>query len=350
MECSKGEVRIGHRIIWIDVARFIAMVSVALQHCCGVAYASNSVLNCGAVALFFVLAGYFSVSKSTGWLDWKRCRLFLVPYVLWNIIAFVMVNIVAFVLFNNVGMRGVGDVFANLWEALTRQPLPCNAALWFLRDLMLYVLFVPLFRRLSKSVLVAVILGLLVSAYLLDPNARMFEGLSLGDGIRVPNWRGCGFFCMGILLSQIPLGELRGFLFGKRRYSVTLASVLLVPLVACAGWIYYLILSDMILLASCYGLLGFACLIEDMLPSVARWMARFGPSIFLFYAVHGPVFRCFHLLYIKCFGVVYLPFWLPWLMIPAFFIVCSWCYYACRRFAPFMLPLFMGHPRPIRKV
>lgn len=330
---SQEHVNQSGRLVWIDTARFLAMFSIALQHC-GVVYVANDIVQCGAVALFFMLAGYFSSAKVTKRLDWKRFRLFVFPYLIWNIGSMLLYN--PFMLWTGDGWA------ASLLDALLR---PSDVSLWFLRDLMLYVLVAPLCKRCSPSALIVMIFVLFTSAYLIDSDARLFGGIHLAYDVCVPNWRGWGLFCLGMLCSRIPLSDLRIMFFGTSKMVPCMAAVLLLTVVSFSAYANYVNAPDAVLIAVGFGIMGLACAIEDICPPLAGWMAKFGPSIFLFYAAHAVIFRAWTSVHITLFGCFPAPI-LPWIAIPVLFVACDWCYRFCRQHAPFLLPLLMAHPRP----
>lgn len=122
-----------------------------------------------AVPCFFLLSGFlfFNGLQDWSWPEWgrkmrKRVRTLLVPYLLWNVIA-----LLARWIYNNVQagpvsllqqIQEVGGIrmFWSVSGALPigSQAFPVDGPLWFIRDLMLFVVLTPaihLFLRWTKG-------------------------------------------------------------------------------------------------------------------------------------------------------------------------------------------------------
>lgn len=128
---------------WVDGARVLAILSVILQHV-PVPCVWNAPVLTSSLALFFILSGYFLSSRlvedsSIKW-GYIRSRIlaFVKPYIVWNIIFTA----------GDIGMRMDDPTWARGdWHDPIRLILECFGLgyapalipLWFLRDLMLFV-------------------------------------------------------------------------------------------------------------------------------------------------------------------------------------------------------------------
>lgn len=139
---------------------------------------------CSALPIFFLISGYYFFSKLEGW-DWKQYRIkckkriksLLIPYVLWNIavIFFVILEAAASgmlhhntdslsLLWEEFADRGWGRM---LWDSNgLGANSPINLPLWFVRDLMVLVLFSPVIFVIAKNLKFVGVM-ILIAFYLL---------------------------------------------------------------------------------------------------------------------------------------------------------------------------------------
>ena len=113
-----------------------------------------------AVPCFFFISGFLFFSKLEGKWDWsiwkdklaKRAKTLLLPYLLWNIIAFFAfwiyertngnVSSLTQAITENGGVRMFWSVTGGL--PIGSQAYPVNGPLWFIRDLVFYIIVTPL--------------------------------------------------------------------------------------------------------------------------------------------------------------------------------------------------------------
>ena len=182
----------------IDWLRFFCVVMVVLLHAVGspsdghdaIAY-QNGVYDtfrilfseglCRvAVPVFFIISGYLFFVRLEEWDNavWiqklrKRAKTILVPYLLWNIIAICFSLIMLYPIFILEGgdapdMAGwyqrIGGIRA-FWDAAGGAPI--NYPLWFIRDLMVFVLLSPvIYLYVKKTAIVG--LAVFYALYFLD--------------------------------------------------------------------------------------------------------------------------------------------------------------------------------------
>lgn len=133
---------------WVDGARVLAILSVILQHV-PVSCAWNAPVLTSSLALFFILSGYFLSSRlvedsSIRW-EYVRRRVlaFAKPYIVWNIIF--TAGDIAMRLNDPSWHRGNWhDPSRLILECFGLGYAPALIPLWFLRDLMLFVVVAAL--------------------------------------------------------------------------------------------------------------------------------------------------------------------------------------------------------------
>ena len=183
----------------IEWLRFFCIAAVVLLHAVGLPLDGNEYISyrygaydtirilfseglCRvAVPVFFLISGYlFFISleqwNKDVWIDKlkKRCKTLLVPYLLWNLIAICYSLSILYPMFIFMGGEApdilawynrIGGLRA-FWDS-GNGGLPINYPLWFIRDLMVFVLLAPLiFQFVKKTGIVGLII--LYLAYLLN--------------------------------------------------------------------------------------------------------------------------------------------------------------------------------------
>lgn len=205
----------------IEWLRFFCAAAVVVLHSAGKPLEGNAVISCQygaydtirilfshglcrvAVPLFFFISGYLFFTGLEQWNTkvWvaklkRRCRTLLVPYILWNIISvlFSLAMLYPKFMLHGGDAPSVAEWFRNLgglrlfWDA--RSGFPHNDPLWFIRDLIVLVVFTPVIYQFVKRLKI-VGLALLYVAYLMLIRVRI-PGLSL---------EGLFFFATGAYMS-----------------------------------------------------------------------------------------------------------------------------------------------------
>jgi fucose 4-O-acetylase-like acetyltransferase len=136
------------RLGWVDAARIPAMLAVVFQHMPGGCRWNLPTLS-AALALFYLLAGYFAVPRleNLGYL-WRRVKQLLLAYLLWS------------------GLWAVGSLLDPTWLAFVvddpwgalRKVLgvgctPFLTPMWFIRDLIVFLLIGACLQKLPRWVL-----------------------------------------------------------------------------------------------------------------------------------------------------------------------------------------------------
>ena len=150
------------RIQWIDFCRVWTAFFVVLRHVDRPYGSFNYIIDLfnyrSLIFFFFLAAGYFTHKAAEGqWLDWKRTRTLLVPFVFWTAVA----SILLLQPMMHWGETLSGDFSWFKWEMIPKEMGLLNwcywdfdnVPLWFLRTLILLALFSPRLQRLPGTVL-----------------------------------------------------------------------------------------------------------------------------------------------------------------------------------------------------
>lgn len=258
------------RILWVDICRILAMLSIMIQHTPThhpwVTYTTRS-----GVAFFFVASGFFLRKQS---LSDKACMLrgahffFLVAF--WSLVTALA--------------RG-SDIFFSprlLLRAIGVFSIPASVQLWFLRDLAIYTCLAPILFRLTNR---SLLLISLLCACLFAPIDSLSLSYTLSFGtVTVPHPRGLSFFLLGMGLSFIPLDRIKQELFTHQKFFL---------LSFCVCNVYFLIEtaheSYIALILGVLGLITISCVLEDIFIKnkiSIEWIAVSGRAIFGVYATH----------------------------------------------------------------
>lgn len=222
----------------IDTLRFPMAVAVVMLHSCTIVLSDSTGLLRGlcilfqegicrlAVPCFFFISGFlfFNKLQEWSWDEWSRkiknrAKTLLLPYLLWNVIA-----LLAYWIWNNLhgdhvslyqqflnygGLRMFWSKYGGL--PLGSQAIPADGPLWFIRDLMYFILATPLIYKFLQWTRIYGVLGLCV--------------LFLAVRRVVPE--GFLFFVIGAYL-QISRKNILEIVFPKRHWLLCLALLFLV--------------------------------------------------------------------------------------------------------------------------
>lgn len=277
------------------------------------------------VFFFFVAAGYFmgkGYAKGMSpvpWLNVRKVLPFCFAYVFWVLVSMACLGFPDSLL-GWLANWGIGSS-------------PCGTVLWFLRDLMIFVLVSGALYRLPAACLAVLCMTALIVC-------NSVGNLNLGWDLPVihktfvfTHPRGLGAFALGMLLSRYSIGEMKAVVERIGRYVLVAfpfvfwweacnpVSESALSMVFCILWLA----SVALWLLKCF-------------PRAAGCLARLGPSVFLVYVAHALVF---HLL--MGWGVPR-GIWWPWLLIvPCVFALLSGVYVLLRRYCPVVLKYVALH-------
>ena len=129
-----------------------------------------------AVPIFFMMSGYlfFYSFKEGNSFDlvkyrkklYSRCKTLLIPYLLWNLIMLLLMMLVQYFthdkimpLEKSISDINCIDIICSFWS-ISEKGFPIDGPLWFIRDLMVILLFSPIIYYLVKKTRTVGVLGL----------------------------------------------------------------------------------------------------------------------------------------------------------------------------------------------
>ncbi|WP_302014183.1 acyltransferase family protein, partial [uncultured Akkermansia sp.] len=127
---------------WVDIIRVLAMLVIMFQHT-PTSHAPLDYVTSSGVFFFFIAAGYFLGLKyerspfPVPWLNWRKASLILSAYLFWIFISMLVFGFPSN-LVDWVTNLGIGR-------------FPVGVVLWFLRDLMVFVLISGILFRVPRS-------------------------------------------------------------------------------------------------------------------------------------------------------------------------------------------------------
>ncbi|MBQ3525447.1 MAG: acyltransferase family protein [Akkermansia sp.] len=310
------------RCSWVDASRVLAMLVVVLYHLPSSAMPAVEpgslaqfvlrVFNGPGVslALFFVLAGYFTGYKFelNKWL--VRLLSLFVPYVIWN-------------LFCTFGLTDE-ITFSRIFGVGSEEGLCADYPLWFIRDVFFITLLQPLWRYFPCTFFIFCIGCLCVLG---DNAPSVFL-----ENIPIPEFYVFCLFMGGVLLSRITLQTLQSY------SNIWFPCSILLAVISFFLWSHAPILYN--IFGACV-ILGFFSIIEKICFPITLFLSKMSHACFLTYASHAGMIIVIGKLLQKndlCDNLcaVYIP------LAVAIYAVNVGAYYAIKRFLPVLLP-FVAH-------
>lgn len=238
-----------------------------------------------AVPCFFVIAGYFFVgSKPLTWASYgmklkKRVQSLLIPYLLWNLVpslVYVAGNLFS-MLFRGKSSDALMAFLTDLWnDGLWHlwwdkvNGMPSDSPLWFLRDLIVMCLLVPVFYFFIKKCGKYMIIVLFFLYVLLPLPLKSVPGISL---------TAIFFFSIGLYLRFRGIGLINK----DRKYQWGVVGITLFLLALILMFRHQVFLYPLFIVIGTYG--SFV-LIGRTKENIVKWLASFSPTVFFIYAVH----------------------------------------------------------------
>lgn len=340
------------RIQWIDFCRVYTAFFVVLRHVDRPYGSFNYIIDLfnyrSLIFFFFLVSGYFTHRAAAGqWLDWKRSKTLLLPFIFWTAVA----SILLLQPMMHWGQTISGDFSWFNWELVPREMGLLNwcywdfdnVPLWFLRTLILLALFSPLLQRLpSKVLLVLVLLCFAGSDVLCARDAETAKSHGSWSVWWLPfrlyeSILALGFYALGLWIRRH--ADFARFTAVVRSYAwaPVLAALILLPAVYGFGFYPPVQSSALVLLGvSCTMSIGALC--EQHLPRFCTFIASFGPAAFFIYVTHYIVLHALRLILTGSYGGTFTTtqcLWMPFLITA----ICLAIFYPLRRF----FPGFMRH-------
>ncbi|MBR4107079.1 MAG: acyltransferase [Akkermansia sp.] len=341
------------RIEWIDFCRVWTAFFVVLRHVDRPYGSFNYIIDLfnyrSLIFFFFLAAGYFTHKAAAGqWLDWKRTRTLLVPFLFWTAVA----SILLLQPMMHWDQTLAGDFNWFRWSLIPREMGLLNwcywdfdnVPLWFLRTLILLALFSPLLQRIpSKVLLVLVLLSFACSDVFC---ARDAETAASHKSWRV-GWLpfrlyesilALGFYSLGLWIRRH--ADFARFSAFVREYAwaPVLAALLLLPFVYLFGF-YPPVQSSALVLLGVSCTMGIGALCERYMPRFTHAVVALAPASFFIYVTHYIVLHALRLIMTGSYGgrftetqCLYMPF--------VILAICSGLFFLLRRFCPRFVRLF----------
>ena len=263
------------RISWVDGARVIAILLV-LQNHTTCSYILNQDSVAGAVAVFFLMSGYFT--KSNTLLDSiKRvCR--LIPfYVLWCLYSFVIEN------------HGFDFDYGSFFHAILHRG--CGA-MWFILFLIYFTFIGYVANKLPyllRGIAIAILFAYGTWKYSMGGYAHPCMNFSFALSI----------FLLGQLGNIYSLQKWQSILFPSNNATcILLPSLSFASILIMSALDITLIPSCLLLLLSMWSILCLSYAIVQQFPQTKTSMAQMGEAVVFIYAFHMPTLRAmtsFHL-------------------------------------------------------
>lgn len=261
------------RLAWVDVARLIAIFLVMQAHCI-LHCRENATMQSCAVALFFLLAGFFD-TKSDCMRRLKRVAIFSIACAFWLLVAYV---------FNHAELPSAEEfVSLSFW---------CSPGhLWFLEYLVIAILLNGVFLVLPDLARVVVIFLLVVIS------TRI--GVHFCVNFRapyIPLFYSLLMYFVGVCLAMYA-GKQNAvrFLFGAKPWGQNLSFVLGL----CIFVTYFIIANTKVAvpynplyyLCGCWAILAMAQGCCRLFPAFSAAIAKIGPATYLVYIIHPFLLR-----------------------------------------------------------
>ena len=270
-------------------------------------------LSRGAVPTLSVISGYlafFTYLKITSYRSFasNKAKRLLLPFIIWNLLAFAIFTFI--IKLPMPDMRGM-SVPPSTWDYLNGyfgiRRVPFNAPTYFLRDLFLLMLALPLIHRICQRWWVLALVSIMIIAIFHDLPAIVFPVNR--DGLLVAlfyRWDTPIFFAMGYAVA------LRGYQLpnlSKTSCRTITGLLLLVGVGISMAISYYTPTSDFLKWRAAMGLL-FILALPWLLTSLlnikhsafGRFLNWLSPYSFMIFLSHGPFSMIFAFIIIKVLG------------------------------------------------
>lgn len=266
MSVVKTDPRGPQRAAWLDISRVLAMFGIIFIHMGGSYLTYQSRPECvpairayfcvagGMLAFFFMVSGYFCKSDMPAKKWARRITMLLVGFVAWNLLY----------------TPGLNDevTFGRIFGVGSADALCADYPLWYLRALIMMMLFLPMFRRCVW------LYALIAFAFTLWGNNWHCSWV---ENIPAPEPFYVLMFALGSMFSNVPLSQLRRLFF----YTT--------PIWALGCAVFYVDDLGMPLMhrvASAFLLASLGTLLA-MIPKVGGLLAKWADATYLCYAVHA---------------------------------------------------------------
>lgn len=303
------------RLPWVEIARLLATLVVVMQHVPSAGFPPNQWLIGPALAVFFLLAGYFSAPRllGAGAAKWTAGRLMslLRPYLFWCAAYWLLAGM-------PVSPGALASVFG-------LGACPMLTPMWFLRDLMIFTLAAFLLSRVRWVLYSLGLLCLFLNRW--------------DDSLAWPSPYMFGDFVLGLLLASSVPDCLNRW---EKLPLVVHGSILL----ACAALVWASCTDTFPVPAAAFSglavlaFLSFGIVLKTVNSGAARRMAEWASGSFFVYCSH--IFVLIALTGVEmCFPSPW-PAWAWWCLAPVVYMLARGVYLFIKRYFPRALILMTG--------
>lgn len=277
----------------------------------------------GCVAFFFVISGYFAARKTTWSKAVKRALWLFIPFFLWNLFYFTARNghlPTSAIDFSS--LFGLKNIFSPR-ICINKDFIGCpvDAPSWFLRDLLVLTLLTPICIK---------FFNFLPGLVLIFACSLKFNTDTASEILLSPSH--IAYYLTGICLSNFSTEAIRYYLLRQGKYILGCGVLYLIVLVSayqpnvCFNYIGRMIGTMLFLY------LGIQ--LEDKAPKLSRVFASWGPSTFLAYLAHWPLYQFTKDVLPQCYLSSY---WMMMVPVASFLLFLS-LYHIMKKFTPWILP------------
>ena len=319
------------RIEWIDFCRLYTAFCVIVRHCDRhygfPAYVADLFNYRSLIFFFFLMAGYFTHRATAGqWVDWRRTKQLLLPYLFWTLI-----SIIALQPFAHLTELMHGD-----WSWLSPRLLLSeaglaswcywdfsNVPLWYLRTLLIFAFLSPILQRMPSKMMLGVILITFAASDVLCQADCETAASHHTRGVPWLPFRlyesvlALGFYMGGLLIQRYANGEKLTTFVRSYAWIPVAGSLLLLPAVLL--WSFYPpVQSSALVLLGVATTIGIGSIVERWLPRFCRLVAQWGPAAFFVYVTHFILLRWLRVIVTGDYGGHFTPLQaavIPWVIL-----------------------------------
>lgn len=303
------------RIVWIDFCRIYTAFCVIVRHCDRhygfPAYIADLFNYRSLIFFFFLMAGYFTHRAGEGqWIDWRRTKQLLAPYLFWTLISIVALQ----------PLMHLEELTAGEWGWLTPKLLLSetglaswcywdfsNVPLWYLRTLLIFAFVSPLLQRIPTKALLGLILICFAGSDVLCQVDCETAASHRTQGIPWLPFRlyesvlALGFYGAGLVVRRYADGQRLTTFVGEYAWVPLGGALVLLPIVLFTGF-YPPVQSSALVLLGVATTLSIGALVYRFLPRFCTWAAQWGPAAFFVYVTHFILLRWLRVIITGTYG------------------------------------------------
>jgi|GEM_PF-1936214 len=269
------------RVAWIDGARVVAILLVMQAHTPFCTFFNHD-SEAGAVALFFLISGYFTKSTTFGGTLARMGK--LIPfYVLWSLYGLIVIR------------HGFHFSWQECGVVLRHGK---SGAMWFILYLLYFTPMAYIFSKLPGVAKGCIVAGLFICGAIqfshgraIHPCAELCFALSI--------------FLLGNMCSHISPATLERTLFPRNPFILAIFPPLVLIGILLYAYLHLSVIpSWLLLIPAMWSMLGLAYSIEQFFPHFGMKLATMGTAVVFIYAIHAPTLRVLFGMYLRLTGTM----------------------------------------------